>query len=488
MPANKWFDVDKEGLAKILERKGGKSFVLFELLQNAWDEDCSTVRLTLEPQPNRPVCYIEIIDDSPNGFVNLRDAFTLFAESKKKSNAEKRGRFNLGEKLVLACCRWARVVSTTGGVEFKEDGTRSTLKKRYALGTCFEAEISMTRTEYEQACNDIYTLIPPANIDTFFNNILLSCREPLTTFEASLLTEISDENGNLKRTTRKTKVEVFEAEEVGYIYEMGIPVVETGDSYHLNIMQKVPISLERDNVPPAYLRKLRTHTLNATYHLIKDDEESNQAWVRDALEDNDCKPEAVANVVEKRFGKKAVAFDPSDIEGSHIAASKGYTVIPGAAFSKKAWKKIKESGSLKPAGQVTPSPKPYSPDGESLRIIPREAYTSGMIMLEKYVQLVSKCILNKKVPIIFTNDPDWGFRGTYGRSSPLVINLGSFQKDFDKNFCKNIEILDEFLLHEFAHEFVSNHLDEGYHKACTRLGAKLKQAVMSNADEFKQYI
>ena len=33
-----WFDVDKAGLAKLLARKG-KEFVLFELVQNAWDED-----------------------------------------------------------------------------------------------------------------------------------------------------------------------------------------------------------------------------------------------------------------------------------------------------------------------------------------------------------------------------------------------------------------------------------------------------------------
>ena len=32
-----WFEIDKQGLAKILERKG-KEFVVFELLQNCWDE------------------------------------------------------------------------------------------------------------------------------------------------------------------------------------------------------------------------------------------------------------------------------------------------------------------------------------------------------------------------------------------------------------------------------------------------------------------
>ena len=31
-----WFDAEKQGLARLLERKG-KEFVLFELIQNGWD-------------------------------------------------------------------------------------------------------------------------------------------------------------------------------------------------------------------------------------------------------------------------------------------------------------------------------------------------------------------------------------------------------------------------------------------------------------------
>ena len=45
-----WFEVDKQGLAKILERKG-KEFALFELVQNCWDEPGVTkVSVALEHQ------------------------------------------------------------------------------------------------------------------------------------------------------------------------------------------------------------------------------------------------------------------------------------------------------------------------------------------------------------------------------------------------------------------------------------------------------
>ena len=74
-----WFEVDKHGLARILERKG-KEFVLFELVQNAWDESGVTnVSATLEYRGrNRALLVVE--DDAPEGFHDLSHAFTLFAE------------------------------------------------------------------------------------------------------------------------------------------------------------------------------------------------------------------------------------------------------------------------------------------------------------------------------------------------------------------------------------------------------------------------
>ena len=67
---------------------------------------------------------VTVIDDDPDGFADLRDAYTLFAESRKKANAEQRSRFNLGEKLVLALAKSAVVETTTGSVEFTENGER----------------------------------------------------------------------------------------------------------------------------------------------------------------------------------------------------------------------------------------------------------------------------------------------------------------------------------------------------------------------------
>src|ERR1700733_233368 len=79
MGAN-WFEVDRIGLSKQLARKGWR-WIVYELVQNAWDEKSTRVDVALEPIPDRPLAKISVKDDSPDGFKNLSHAFTLFAET-----------------------------------------------------------------------------------------------------------------------------------------------------------------------------------------------------------------------------------------------------------------------------------------------------------------------------------------------------------------------------------------------------------------------
>src|SRR5437660_867906 len=116
--ATNWFDVDRTGLGKQAEEQG-KGRLVGELIQNALDEAGVTrVEITLSPVPGRPLADLAVEDDSPEGFRNLADAYTLFAESYKRTNPEKRGQFNLGEKLVIACCETASISTTKGTVVF----------------------------------------------------------------------------------------------------------------------------------------------------------------------------------------------------------------------------------------------------------------------------------------------------------------------------------------------------------------------------------
>ena len=126
--------------------------------------------------------------------------------------------------------------------------------------------------------------------------------------------------------------------------ELGIPVVELpDDKYSINVLQRVPLNTDRDNVTPAYLRDLRAHVLN---HMAKslEKEETQATWVRDAMESPVVRAEAVDQVRVTQYGEKSAIFNPADQEANARAVAAGYTVIPGAAYSKRAWENIREAG------------------------------------------------------------------------------------------------------------------------------------------------
>jgi hypothetical protein len=242
-----WFDVDKEGLAKILERRG-KHFAIAELISNAWDQNVTEVGVYLKALEGSRDAELIVEDDDPDGFRNMTHAYTLFAESEKKDKADKRGRFNLGEKLVLAICKRASITSTTGGVRFDDDG-RHKLRTLRQKGSEFRGVLRMTKGEIEECTAFVRTLISPG-IPTYFNDERLITRVPIASFEMPLETHLADDEGNIRKTVRRTTVKVYEPlpDEIPSLYEMGIPVVETNDKWHIDVGQKVPLSMERDNV------------------------------------------------------------------------------------------------------------------------------------------------------------------------------------------------------------------------------------------------
>ena len=100
---NNWFSVDKAGLQKIQNEKN-KFFIIKELVSNSFDEKITKCEVTIRKSSKHPN-YIEInvYDDSKEGFKDLNDSYTLFANSYKKGNFEQRGRFNIGESLLFQC-------------------------------------------------------------------------------------------------------------------------------------------------------------------------------------------------------------------------------------------------------------------------------------------------------------------------------------------------------------------------------------------------
>jgi hypothetical protein len=281
MSEQQWFDVSKAGLGKQAEEHG-KGRLIGELVQNALDEAGVTqIVVTLDLVPGRPLADLTVEDDSPEGFRDLTHAYTLFAESYKRGNPEQRGQYNFGEKLVLAICESASISTTKGTVVFDPDeGRIGKPRQKRERGSVFQGRIRMTREEYPEACDYLRSLLLPDNLVVTFNGDRLFPRKPLRTFEASLETLVTDEQGVMRPRQRKTQVAIFEAlpGEVPSLYEMGLPVVETGDRWHVNVGQKVPLNRDRDNVKPRFLQAVRVAVLNAAYDLLATEEEVTAGW------------------------------------------------------------------------------------------------------------------------------------------------------------------------------------------------------------------
>lgn len=481
------FEASRAGLRKILERRG-KEFAVIELIQNAFDEaGVSKVSVVLEPLASRPVAHLRVEDDSPTGFRDLSHGYTLFADSHKRKNAELRGRFNLGEKLVVALCSTASLSTTTGTIEWDDEGRTVRPRKKRERGTVFEAEIRMTRADVEKAIAAVMTIFPPDGVELLINGSEIIHRSPVRTFDAVLQTEDEDEEGRLRPTRRKTKVRVFEPlpGETPMLYELGLPVVAIEDRWHYDIAQKVPVTLDRAGlITPAFLRTLRALVLNAMATEMTPDDAA-ERWVDDALEDPKVSPEAVKQALTLRFGSKHVVHDPSDREANDLAKSQGYTVIPPRALSKAAWDNVRKFEATKPAGQVTPSAKAYEYglDGRPIKFVPPERWTSSMANVAAYCSALHQRLIGEEAHVRMVNEPGRPFSAAYCRGTREihfnVARLG--YRWFDQDVTGPISRL---LIHEFGHFFEGNHLSVEYHEALCMLGTRLLRLALDEPSFF----
>jgi hypothetical protein len=463
-----WFEVDRKGLAKILERRG-KSFAILELIQNAFDEDIESCAVRVEPIEGTSRVRLTVEDDSPEGWRNLSDAFTLFADSKKKTDPTKRGRFNLGEKLLIAICDEVRITSTVGGLLFDTAG-RHGLRTKRESGTIVECVLKLTAAERAEVFRALNLVIPPRHI-RFSVNGSGCCAPSLTeSVTETLQTEIADPDGNLRRSSRQTPVEFYHVAqgETSHLFELGIPVCEIDGPLHVNVCQKIPLTLDREAVQPAFLKRITEITLKHCHaHIVR--EELQRPWAETAAEAHDAPALAVERVVAAKFGEKRVSFDLSDREANALAVTSGYTVVHGGAMSSALWNNVRNAKAILPAGQVTPSPKPYSEHGKPLRLC--SEVTEQMHDVRRYAQRVAELVLSAHVEVRFAAEVTWPYAATYGPCC-LTFNVGRLGKKwFD--MAANRRAIDDLIIHEFGHHYEMNHLSENYYESLTKIAAHM---------------
>ena len=469
------FDVDRKGLAQLLMNEEPSRFA-YELIQNCWDEDSvDRVDVTLEPVKGRKMAKLVVQDNSPNGFADLADAYTLFKPSYKKSIADKRGRFNLGEKIVIAVADRTIIETTTGTVTF-DKGVRTRTRKRTLSGSRVTVYMPWTREQIKEVASGLSRLIPPHHIKTYFNGVLLEHRSPVGSINAVLQTVIEREGGSLGISYRSTDIKMYDLREgeEGGIYEMGIPVVTTGDPWHMDICQKVPLTIDRKNVPPSFLRDVRGQALNVMSDALTP-ALAQEKWADDALESGDCTDEAVNSLMDHRYGKKRVSYDPSDPESNNKATAEGYTVVHGGNMSRSAWDAVRGAGALAPAGRVTPSHSMLMESTDGVPALLAKDWTKNMRRFEDYAKSFAlHCLEETVIAVQFyeMGPPAPGKKAFVAAYKPghLTVNMTEAKQLID--LIDQVE-WDDLLIHEFAHHYSSNHLEQKYYDALSLIGARL---------------
>lgn len=482
-----WFTVDKDGL-KALRAGVNPIGIIHELVANSFDAEATEVDV-LFTDLGRGKYSIQVTDNG-TGFHNLAHAYTLFAESERRDKPEKSGRWNLGEKLVLALCEEAIIITTTGTVHFKADGKRVESKAQNTLeGSIFEGKFRLSHGQVDQMLKDMYQIIPPEGV-----KLTWAAKEPkMTPFPIheykevapartievtlpSVIARTDAETGQqvLSPTRRKAKVDIYHSGGTARILELGIPVVEIDDRWTVNVHQKVPLTMDRTNVTPAFLRELRQAVAEAMVDYI-DQEDAGSPWVTVAAQNPEASQALTAKVITERFGEKAVIFDPSDPEANNRAVAEGYAVVHGRNLPKEIWANVRRHEVLKPAGQVFPT---HGAGSAAVEVIsPREWQKTATIAIGRLrrisVHLSKGQCLFEIVKCPKTDKAAWY------TPHKITFNISKLGWDFfiparpdrlDGN------VLDLFI-HEYAHALEENHLSEAYYRACTKIGAEVSEVM-----------
>ena len=460
-----WFEVDVEGL-KALQKGKSKTFIVRELIQNAWDENIENCELNISYSNGK--INVIVKDDSPEGFKNLRDAYTLFGDTSKRKNTSQRGRFNFGEKQLISICERASIKTTKGTISFSVSG-REQSEEKTKKGTIVEIQVKGNQEDTDSLINYAKQLLVPKKIKFYVNGEIVKYQSPFKSFEAVLQTEVQDENF-LKRTKRKTQVNLIKEEQT-QLYEMGIPIMEIDCGYSIDVQQKVPLSFDRDSVNQTFIKELYVEVLNNVYNDIEEDS-SSKSWIRLAMSGKGVLSEAIDKILKNRYGEKFVVANPFDKNSIDEAISHGYNVIYGNEMSKEEWTNIKDNNLMESSSDLF---------GTNFTNAPIIKPNEKQLKVAELTKKIAKELMNINISVSFVKGGSNMVVAQYGERH-LTFNVSKLNNDFF-----DIPVSQETLnliLHELGHE-AGNHTESSYHELITKLGAKLTLVALNKPEFFK---
>lgn len=456
-----WFEVDKEGL-KQLQGEREKHRLVAELIQNAFDEKITVCKVSVSYIMRRAIVVVE--DDSPEGFRFLKDAYTLFGYTYKREDPTKRGRFNVGEKQVISICKSAFIETTKGTVKFNEDGTRTDSPLKRESGTKVELSIPMTQKELEETIAFLKLVIPPKEVQYEINGEKIQTKTPFKTIDAKLETVVLDKESNLmRRTIRKTEIFLYKSEGQSQIYEMGMPVMEIDDAFSYDVQQKIPLTIDRSAVLPSYVRDVRAECLNEVIDDLKEDQVS-ATWVREATKDDRVNDEVLGKVADMRFGDKRCIPDYNDPKSVENAMANQYTFVARKDMDAEEWSRFKGIGAFKSSSSVFPT------NFASYKLVPEEEWTEDQVAVVNYAKKIAKIGLGMELRVSLIKSPNAGTVADFG-DGKLRFNVSKLSKSWWAS--RESESVLDLIIHELGHSGGLHHLDEGYHRNITKIGARV---------------
>ncbi len=438
----RWFEVDVAGMREFHGGRQGWQLSK-ELVSNSLDEEQVTF-CKFELTHDGQVATLIVEDDGP-GFRNASDAYTILGSTYKRARPDLRGRFNLGEKEVIAVSRSAVVETVGKRIIFAENGERREEATIRTKGTRVELILPWSPKKVEQTIVRMKRLLPPKNVKYSVNGEIVPYREPYKTFETTLETVLL-EKGFMRRTMRKTQVELHKPafQDPPMLFELGIPVQRIECAFHVDVRQKIPMNPNRDAAKPSYLKHLYAEVLNQTIMEVPEDKIS-QGWIRQAVEDSRTMPEVVKQVVQKRFGEKVVLWS-SDRQANEKAVEADYESVRPKELSRLERKRFVEVGGLKHASDIFSG----DPDEEAKRskeVKPNQ----DMLRIADYAKRLAKALVNREIRVRFYSKFGDGVAATYDQvTGTLSFNIATLGYDwFKQGITADTTAI---ILHELGHE------------------------------------
>ena len=272
--------------------------------------------------------------------------------------------------------------------------------------------------------------------------------------------------------------------EQSYIYEMGIPIVELGDDcWHVDVQQKVPLSRDRDNVNPAYLRKVRAAVLNAMVDKLTP-EETELGWVEAAAGAPEAKEDTIKTMLGTRFGNREMVLPVTSDPGATREAQSQGAVVLDRALTGDLRKRVKDLKNADGTSFIAPATDKYKTlnKHDVSDEVPEEQWSQSTRDYVAFIERVSPELIDQRVEVRVIDKDDSNMMGCLKwQSGIMFINLALIDtEDWVENY--------DLFIHEMAHASVHNndHLSHKFYNTVSELGAKLVQLAIERPDLFKE--